>query len=176
MNDITIRLATQADIPAISAIYESIHDTEEAGENQIGWIRGVYPTRATAETALQAGDLFVLTVDGAVAAAARINREQVDVYADCPWAYEAADDAIMVLHTLVVDPNRGGLGLGKRFVNFYEDYAREHGCNTLRMDTNARNLRARQMYAHLGYCEAGIVPCVFNGIPNVMLVCLEKRL
>ena len=176
MNDIRIRLATQADISAVSAIFERIHDTEESGQNVIGWIRGVYPTRATAETALRLGDLFVLTVDNEVAAAARINREQVDVYADCPWSYEAADDDVMVLHTLVVDPNRGGLGLGKRFVAFYEDYAREHGCSTLRMDTNARNLRARQMYAHLGYREAGIVPCVFNGIPNVMLVCLEKKL
>lgn len=26
----------------------------------------------------------------------------------------------------------------------------------------------------LGYEEVGIVPCVFNGIPNVQLVCLEK--
>ena len=176
MNDIDIRLATQSDIPAVSAIYERIHDAEESGQNEIGWIRGVYPTRATAETALSAGDLFVLTVDGEVAAAARVNREQVDVYADCPWAYEAADDRVMVLHTLVVDPNRGGLGLGKRFVAFYENYARAHGCDTLRMDTNARNLRARGMYGHLGYREAGIVPCVFNGIPDVRLVCLEKRL
>ena len=176
MNDIRIRLATAADIAAVEAVYEHIHDSEEAGQNTIGWSRGVYPTRATAETALNAGDLFVLTVDGIVAAAARINREQVDVYADCPWSYAAEDDRVMVLHTLVVDPARGGLGLGKRFVAFYEDYAREHGCTVLRMDTNAKNLRARGMYAHLGYREAGIVPCVFNGIPNVMLVCLEKKL
>lgn len=44
------------------------------------------------------------------------------------------------------------------------------------MDTNAKNLRARAMYAALGYREAGIVPCVFNGIPDVMLVHLEKKL
>ena len=82
----------------------------------------------------------------------------------------------MVLHTLVVDPEMGGLGLGSRFVAFYEDYARAQGCAVLRMDTNARNLRARRMYAQLGYREAGIVPCTFNGIPSVQLVCLEKRL
>jgi len=32
------------------------------------------------------------------------------------------------------------------------------------------------LYKRLGYREAGIVPCVFNGIPDVMLVCLEKKL
>ena len=44
------------------------------------------------------------------------------------------------------------------------------------MDTNARNLAARRLYKHLGYLEAGIVSCVFNGIPDVQLVCLEKLL
>lgn len=50
------------------------------------------------------------------------------------------------------------------------------GCPYLRMDTNARNLRARELYAKLGYAEPGIVGRTFNGIPGVRLVCLEKRL
>ena len=176
MNTVVIRTAAAADIPAIAAIYERIHDMEESGRAQIGWIRGVYPTAATAEAALAAGDLFVLEADGRFAAAARINRTQVPAYAACPWRFEAADDEVMVLHTLVVDPEMDGLGLGSRFVAFYEDYARAQGCAVLRMDTNARNLRARRMYAQLGCREAGIVPCTFNGIPSVQLVCLEKRL
>ena len=53
---------------------------------------------------------------------------------------------------------------------------RENGCPYLRMDTNARNKTARKLYAGLGYWEAGIMPCVFNGIPGVQLVCLEKKL
>ncbi len=44
------------------------------------------------------------------------------------------------------------------------------------MDTNARNQAARALYARLGYQEPGIVDCVFNGIPGVQLVCLEKTL
>ena len=44
------------------------------------------------------------------------------------------------------------------------------------MDTNERNLAARRLYARLGYREAGVVGCTFNGIPGVRLVCLEKTL
>ena len=44
------------------------------------------------------------------------------------------------------------------------------------MDTNAVNTAARTLYKKLGYTEVGIVPCVFNGIPDVKLVCLEKLL
>ncbi len=59
---------------------------------------------------------------------------------------------------------------------FYEDYALEQGCRYLRMDTNVKNTAARTLYARLGYRETGIIPCVFNGISGVRLVCLEKTL
>lgn len=82
----------------------------------------------------------------------------------------------MVLHALVVEPACAGKGYGTTFVHFYEQYALEHGCPYLRMDTNVKNQAARRLYARLGYREADIVPCVFNGIAGVQLVCLEKTL
>ena len=172
-----IRKGTQQDIPYIAAIYEHIHDNEESGRSTVGWIRGVYPTADTARAALEADDLFVMEENGAVVAAARINKIQVPVYADVPWRYpDVPDEQVMVLHTLVVEPTCSGKGYGTAFVKFYEDYARENGCLYLRMDTNARNQTARKMYAGLDYWEAGIMPCVFNGITGVPLVCLEKKL
>ncbi len=77
----------------------------------------------------------------------------------------------MVLHALAADPLEKGKGCGRAFVAFYEDYAKQHGCTALRMDTNTR---ARNLYQRLGYEEIGIVESNFNGIPNVRLVCLEK--
>ena len=171
-----VRAARESDIDAVTAIYDAIHDAEESGGATIGWVRGVYPTRATAEAALAAGDLFVMEADGLVVAAARINQDQVPEYADAQWQYDATPNEVMVLHTLVVDPACGGRGIGRSFVAFYEDYAREQGCRYLRMDTNERNARARALYAKLGYAEPDIVPCVFNGIEGVQLVCLEKAL
>ena len=109
-------------------------------------------------------------------AAARINREQVAEYANADWNYDAPDDEIIVLHTLVVSPSVKGKGYGSDFVAFYENYALEEGCRYLRMDTNARNVAARSLYAKLGYTEVGIVDSVFNGISGVKLVCLEKTL
>ena len=31
------------------------------------------------------------------------------------------------------------------------------------------------MYRKHGYRESGVVDCVFNGIPDVQMVCLEKK-
>ena len=170
------RKATKKDIDRISEIYDEIHDAEEAGSVTIGWIRDIYPTRKTAETAVAAGDMFVEEIDGKIVAAARINREQVPEYANACWTAAAPDGKVMVLHALVVSPKIKGNGYGTAFVDFYEKYSLENGCPYLRMDTNARNSAARGLYKKLGYTEVSIVPCVFNGIDGVQLVCLEKNL
>ena len=176
MNGMVIRRAAEADIAAVADIYDAVLADEEAGNAHIGWVRGVYPTRETALKALESRTLFVCEEAGKITAAARIDQTQVPEYADCPWEYEAPADQVMVLHTLVVHPAWAGRGCGRRFVEFYERYALEHGCRYLRMDTNEMNANARRLYGKLGYREAGIVSCVFNGIPDVHLVCLEKRL
>ena len=170
------RKATQADIPAVAAIYASAHTAQERGLISTGWVRAIYPTEETARMALARGDLFVGEDDGRVFGTAIINQTQVDVYADGHWKHPAADEQVMVLHTLVIDQALGRHGYGRAFVGFYEAYAREHDCPYLRMDTNAINVNARGMYKKLGYDEVDIVPCVFNGIPDVQLVLLEKKL
>ena len=171
-----IRKATANDIRAVAAIYERIHDKEEAGLGCTGWLRGIYPTQATARLALEKGDLFVDETDGIILAAARINQEQCEEYALCPWQYQAPPERVMVLHTLVADPITAPKGTGTAFARFYEQYALSQGCTVLRIDTNERNLPARSLYRKLGYREAGVVPTTFNGIPGVQLVCLEKSL
>ena len=171
-----IRKATSADLSAVESVYHEIHDAEEKGIITTGWLKGIYPVRAVAERALQRDDLFVMEEDGVICGAALINQIQVDVYAGAPWKHDVPDDQVCVLHTLVISPKANGRGLGKRFVRFYEDYALKNGMPELRIDTNEKNVRARAMYRKLGYEEIGIVPTVFNGIPDVNLVLLEKYL
>ncbi len=171
-----IRKAKQQDITAIAQIFEHIIEEEEKGNCTIGWKRGVYPTKATAVTALQEDDLFVMEEEGQVVAAMRLNKEQVPEYKNCQWEYPAPDDQVMVMHTLVVEPSVKKSGYGRRMVEFYEEYARENHCPYLRIDTNAINTRARAMYKKLGYKEIGITQCDFNGIGGVNLVCIEKKL
>ena len=170
-----IRKAKTEDIDAIAKIYAKIHTIEEQGLVTIGWKRGVYPEKETAQAALKRDDLFVAKQDGQIVASAILNRQQVDVYEKGNWQYKVPADKVMVMHTLVVDPDVQKSGLGKAFVAFYEKYALEQGSPYLRMDTNAKNTNARKLYKKLGYSEIGIVPCVFNGINGVDLVLLEKK-
>lgn len=171
-----VRKATYADLRAIADIYSDIHTSEEEGLTTIGWNRAIYPTRATAEDALERDDLFVAEDGGVIVGTGIINQKQVAEYVYGQWQYPARDEEVMVLHTLVISPKVSGRGYGKDFIRFYEEYALSHGCPYLRIDTNERNTRARAFYRKLGYQEVGIIPCAFNGIPGVHLVLLEKKL
>lgn len=166
--------ADKAKIDEIEKIYDHIHDEEERGLAATGWVRNVYPIRQTAMDALRRNDLFIIEDKGKVVASAVINQIQVEEYQNATWKHCAKDQEVMVLHCLAVDPKEKGKGYGKAFVKFYEEYAKKHGCRTLRMDTNVINTKARKMYHKLGFEEVGIVTSVFNGIPDVRLVCLEK--
>ena len=136
------RKAAASDLDAITAIYDKIHAQEDAGRVTIGWVTGVYPTRFDAEQAAARNELYVCETEGRVAASGILNQRQVNVYADGHWAYPAEDSTVFVLHTLTVDPELSGRGIGRAFVQFYEDTAREQGCAVLRMDTNAKNAAA----------------------------------
>lgn len=170
------RKATIQDLDRITEIYDEIITEEEHGNVTIGWVRDIYPIRKTAEDSILIGDMFVEECDDKIVAAAKINQEQVPEYCNASWEYDVADNQVMVLHTLVVSPHMNGKGYGSKFVNFYEEYALTCGCHYLRMDTNEKNVNARKLYKKLGYKEISIVPCEFNGINGVNLVCLEKRL
>ena len=112
-----IRLASINDIERIVEIYEHIHDVEENNEAIIGWDRNVYSTKDTAIEGIACTEMFV---------------------EDCLWEYEANEEEVMVLHTLVVDPKIKGHGYGKDFVKFYEEYTLAKNCNYLRIDTQEK--------------------------------------
>ena len=58
-NDEMIRKAVEEDLDAVENIYDEIHDAEECGEISIGWIRGIYPTRKTAEDSIKKEEIFL---------------------------------------------------------------------------------------------------------------------
>lgn len=172
-----IRKARKEDIKSVSELYDAVHSAEECGQLTIGWDRNVYPVKETAAAALARGDLFVGETDtGTIIGAGIINKIQAEGYDKGSWRYPAAEQEVMVLHTLVIMPAVHDRGYGNAFVEFYENYAKEHDCPILRIDTNERNVRARRFYQKRGYQEAGIVRTSFNGLQDIGLVLLEKKI
>ena len=172
-----IRKAAMEDLCAVERLYNELHDAKEAGIIPVIWKRGVYPSRETAIGAISRGDLFVLEAGGRVVASAVINGIQDEAYAGAPWEHDVPEGQVCVLHTLMVSPSEFGKGYAREFLDFYEEYALEHGCPELRIDTNDKNTVAQAMYRGHGYEEIAVLPAgIFNGIEGVRLMLLEKYL
>lgn len=171
-----IRKANKADLQGIVDLYSDVHTAEEQGRLTTGWVREIYPVAATAEEALSRDDIFVEEEDGKIVGTGIINQTQLGAYAEGDWQYDAEPEEVMVLHTLAIEPFVMHKGYGRRFMEFFEEYAAGRGCRYLRIDTNERNAGARAFYKRLGYAEVGVFPWNLGGIPGVRLVLLEKRI
>ena len=124
----------------INIAYNELHDAKEAGLIPVIWRRGVYPSRETARKALARGDLYVLEESGRIIGSAVINQVQDEVYAGAPWQFDEPDERVCVLHTLMISPSEFGKGHARSFLDFYEAWAREHGCPELRIGEEHYNL------------------------------------
>ena len=171
-----IRLATPADLPQAADIYEEILLQDERGPVYTNWQRGKYPTRDTAEAALEAGTLWVGEEDGAVYGCVNLNGEQLPEYDAIPWSIPAQPSEVGVIHTLVIRPSWSGRGKAREFVAFCEEELRRQGKKAVRLDTYEGNLPANTMYPRLGYRLAGATEFFFQGFIHEILNCYEKAL
>ena len=171
-----IRRATAADIDAITASYDELFEHERIHGSNTQWIQGLYPTRETAARGVERGEMYVYYKDGQLAASMILNSHQAAEYYEIPWQYEALDDEVLVIHTLCVPPSMAGKGLGTLMVGFATGYAIAAGKRLIRLDTNAKNLPAQQLYRKLGYRLAGSHHALHEGALDTELVYMEYLL
>lgn len=171
-----IRQAGIQDIDKIAASYEELLLFEEENGTHSNWKRGVYPVRATAETAVREGALYVLEEKGCVEGSLILNGKQAGEYSAVPWAYEAAAEKVLVGHTLCVPPSAAGKGHGEALMRFAISFGRDYGYKVFRLDTWAHNDRAAALYRKLGFRLAGRGDAFFQGKWKTELIYFEKEL
>ena len=171
-----IRKGTAADLDRAEAIYHEILDHQAATVNYTNWIKGVYPTRADARRALEAGTFFVMEEDGQVVGVANLNHIQPPEYAKLSWSIPAEGDEVLVIHTLCIPPSCSGHGYAKAFVAFAIEHGRSLGCKAIRLDTYEGNLPAISLYSGLGFHDVGITLFHFENAIWENLRCFEYPL
>ena len=150
-----IRKANYDDLESIAKIYEDIITYEEENKRFTAFQRNIYPTRHTAEKALNEESIFVFEDNGEICASIIINANQPKEYDNVKWKYPASPDNALVIHLLCVSPNKSGLGIGRKMVEFAINVGVARNCSTIRLDTGEQNLPARRLYEKIGFTIAG---------------------
>ena len=170
-----IRKAAAEDISFVEEIYNEITSNEEIIKFT-QWMKGLYPTVLTAQKSFEEGTLFVSEDDGVITGAVILNHEQPEEYKKLKWNIEAEGEKVLVIHTLCIKPSFLKMGLGQKFIIFAENYAKELGCTTIRLDTNDKNIPGANLYKKMGYNHVGNADFNFQGLKYQNLKCFDKVL
>lgn len=156
-SSIQIIPATAEHLDGVQRLYSAVTTALENSGNPAGWFKDVYPIREDATAALAQNTLFVALLDWQVAGTTVLNQRPEPGYvaAQVDWQMSAADDEILVIHTLAVHPDFQNCGVGRQLVEFAESHARQKKLKAIRFDTYVQNTPAQQLYERLGYSYRG---------------------
>ena len=110
------RQAVQEDMDGVLALYDQVIERFQAQTGTMAWRKGVYPTRANFQQAIQAGALYLGELEGALAAGMIITQGTDKTYGTPPWRVDAPDEKTAVIHTLGVSPAFSGRGLALKMI------------------------------------------------------------
>lgn len=115
-----------------------------------------YPNLETIKDDISKGNCFVYQPEDKVIGCVVLNETQDEEYFQLDWL-TSNDESQLVVHRLGVDPEHQGKGIARKIMDFAEQFAREKGYKSIRLDTFSQNPRNQRFYLNRGYKEVGIV-------------------
>ncbi len=146
-----IRQAKILEIPEILAITTAC--SKHMIEKDIFQWNQHYPSKQVFVKDIERSELYVLDMAGQILGTIVISIYMDDVYAQVDWLTPDKDN--IYIHRLAVHPDFQGRGLARKLMDFAENYAREKGCLSVRLDTFSKNQRNQRFYEARGYQKLG---------------------
>jgi ribosomal protein S18 acetylase RimI-like enzyme len=142
-----IRQANHSEIDSILAITKACA-AKMIAQDIYQWNQW-YPHREAFETDVERGELFVVTSQDTIAGCIVISTVKDEVYNSVRWLTD--DGHNYYIHRLAIHPDFQHKGLAKKLMDFAEDYIRENGGISVRLDTFSKNPRNQRFYEARGY-------------------------
>lgn len=147
------RLADVSDFAAVQSLFKLAISKMQA--EQIDQWDEVYPDQAILAADIDRRQMYLLVIDGVIAAAIVLNEYQDEEYAAGDWNF--LNGRIAVIHRLCVHPVFQDAGIGKRTIQLAEEILASQGYAAIRLDSFLENPKALRLYRRLGYRPAGTV-------------------
>lgn len=153
MNEnLSFRKATVADIPAIwEILQQSIERRRKDGSDQ--WQDG-YPNLSTVENDVEKQQNYVLTQNGKVIATAAVIFNYEPTYDEIDGKWLTNED-FYVVHRVGVSDEVAGKGIATQLFQMIEEFAKENGVFSIKIDTNFDNLAMLRILEKLDYTYCG---------------------
>lgn len=118
-------------------------------ENGINQWDYEYPSKDLIKNDIDSGSLYILVENENILGMVVLSEEQEKEYEYVDWMDKLGRP--LIVHRVLVHPERQRQGLGRKLMEFGERFAVENNYTSIRFDTFSRNPSAQLFYTNLGY-------------------------
>ena len=166
----TIALAKPSDVDAIERLYLACKDDLLA--RQIFQWDDTYPNRAYFEECIKDDSVYIMKDGEELLGVVVLDEWQSPEWEAIDWCHARP----LVIHSLMVHPERQGQGSGKAMLRASEQLAKAEGYTSIRLDSFSGNEAACNFYKRHGYVERGSVHFDSKPKGHERYICFEKAL
>lgn len=143
----------RAELSNLRNIMEIIGDTVEEMKsyNNTQWDEN-YPQSKDFKKDIDQGNLYIDIEDEDIKGFICINYIEPDEYKDIKWS---SNESCMVVHRMAVNPKFRNNGVGKKLMNFAEEFAIKNGIRYLKTDTYSTNIKMNSLFIKFNYRLVG---------------------
>lgn len=153
------RKAKPEDAAAVwEILQQAIRRRKEDGSTQ--W-QGGYPNADTVKNDIEKGYCHVLCHGNEIIASAALIFNDEPTYAEIDGAWLTHGD-FLVVHRVAVSDQVAGKGIATKFFRRMEDFAKENGVFSIKVDTNHDNQAMLRILDKLNYTYCGVIQ-VYDG-------------
>ena len=146
-----IRTANLKDLAAIKSLTEACAQSMQ--EKAIFQWNEHYPSLERLRADIGKRELFLLEEKEELQGIVVLTCEMDDEYAPIEWLTPNVNN--LYVHRLATDPRSWGSGNGSKLMDFAEEFARDNGYLSVRLDTFSQNERNQRFYKARGYIRLG---------------------
>ena len=129
-----------------------------------------YPSKKIFKEDIESNSLYLAKINQEIVGCIMLTKNKDDVYKDLKWLSE--DNINLYIHRLAVHPLFQKKGIGRKMMDFAEDYAKSNNYESVRLDTFSKNKRNNIFYENRGYIRLGNV--YFPEQSRFPFYCFEK--
>lgn len=148
-----IELAVISNLDKVKEIAECCA-TDMINRNIFQW-NEKYPSKKIFQKDIESNSLYLARINQEIVGCIMLSENKDDVYKDIKWLSE--DNINLYVHRLAVHPQFQKKGIGRKMMDFAEDYAKLNNYESVRLDTFSKNERNNIFYKSRGYTKLGNV-------------------
>ena len=162
-----VQKATSDDI--LEVMYLLQHCIEDFNKNSVYQWNVAYPDYFRLLAEVENGSLYIIKHKGVCIGTITLTEEQDSVFETVNW--KNSTEKFIVVKRIAVFPTWQKMGVGKKLIQFAEEFAKDYNYKSIRLDVASSSETLFKLYESIGYTYAGEIHYPKQKEP---FKCLEK--